>query len=64
MKYPQRLDLFKAWAKAMEEGATVDKPHYRGTTSNQVTARATPTGHKRRARRLRRKRRSRKKMED
>jgi len=27
-KYPTKLKLFKAWAKAMEEGATVDRPNY------------------------------------
>lgn len=32
MSFPRQLRLFKAWAKAMEEGATVDKPSYRGTT--------------------------------
>jgi len=31
-KYPTKLKLFKAWAKAMEEGATVDRPNY-GKTS-------------------------------
>lgn len=33
--YPKRLKLFKKWARAMEQGATVDNPDY-------STARAQP----------------------
>jgi len=29
--YPRKSKLFQAWAKAMVEGATVDKPSYPGT---------------------------------
>lgn len=47
--YPRQLRLFKAWAKAMEEGATVDSPHYRGTTTA-----SRPKRQKRRTRRNRR----------
>jgi len=48
--YPRKKKLFDAWAKAMVEGATVDKPSYPGTMKR---ARKTPmkTTHKRRRRR-------------
>jgi len=36
MSYPTKLKLFKAWAKAMEEGATVDRPNY-GKTARART---------------------------
>lgn len=60
MSFPTRLDLFRKWAKAMEQGAKVDKPNY---------SPATPSGRgmnrpKRRARRPRRMRRMRRKKED
>jgi len=54
MSYPTTLKLFKAWAKAMEEGAKVDKPLY--TTSSQRPARKTRRSRNARARRLKRKR--------
>jgi len=60
MSYPTRLDLFKKWSRAMEQGATVDKPNYSPATPSG----STMTRPKRRARRLRRKRRSRRKKED
>lgn len=52
MSYPTKLHLFKKWAKAMEEGATVGQPKYPGT------AKPTRTGsspkHPRRMRRRKR----------
>lgn len=53
--YPKKLKLFKAWAKAMEQGATVGEPSY-----TQTHARRKPL---RRAA-LRRRRRSKKKKKD
>jgi len=61
-EYPRKLKLFKAWAKAMEGGATVDKPSYsltrksrRGTTSStRAPLRST---HPRRMRQSKMKRR-------
>lgn len=54
MSYPTKLKLFKAWAKAMEEGATVDKPNY-GKTSHGPKAHGRPrlrrSTHPRRMRR-------------
>jgi len=37
--YPSKLKLFKAWAKAMEDGANVDKPNYGKTQSGSQMAR-------------------------
>lgn len=34
MSYPRRKDLFEKWAKAMVNGATVDKPNYSPLTQN------------------------------
>lgn len=51
MSYPTRLKLFKAWAKAMEMGATVDKPNY---SKKSWLGKKTPT--RRRSNRFRRKR--------
>lgn len=34
MGHPSKLRLFKLWARAMEDGATVDKPSYRGTATS------------------------------
>jgi len=60
MSYPTRLKLFKAWAKAMEEGATVDKPDYgknAGTTKRtpkfRMKSRRKRRRNRRRSRRLR-----------
>jgi len=52
MTYPKQLKLFKAWAKAMEQGSTVDKPSY-GKTRTGQKGRAKPL---RRSNRFRRKR--------
>lgn len=54
--YPKQLKLFKAWARAMEEGSTVDKPNYgksRTAISKMTRPRKRP-GRKRRRRRLKR----------
>jgi len=59
MSYPSRLKLFKAWAKAMEQGATVGKPDYsmRGKRKFHVKRR-------KKTRRPRRTRRARQKVQD
>lgn len=51
MSYPKQAKLFARWAKAMLDGATVDKPNY----SAQLTTKSSKTPRKRR-RRWRRKR--------
>lgn len=51
--YPRRKDLFVAWAKAMVEGATVDKPNYGKTQSGSPKRRMKKTPNRRRRRRLR-----------
>jgi len=48
MSHPSRLDLFKAWAKAMEAGATVDKPNYGKTQAGPKTTQRRPRGTRRR----------------
>lgn len=53
MSYPTRLKLFKSWAKAMEQGATVDKPDYGKTLTG---SKKKQLRKKRRKRRFRRKR--------
>jgi len=61
MSHPKSLKLFRAWAKAMEQGAVVGNPDYTKTTRSGAK-KARP---KRRARRPRRKHFLRKrKMED
>lgn len=50
MSYPKRLKDFKAWAKAMEEGATVDRPSY-GKTLNGPSRAGKPRKRPRRRRR-------------
>jgi len=62
MSYPKQLRLFKAWARAMEEGATVDRPSYRGTSTKN--RRKRPSGASTLPRRKRRKRRTRAKTQD
>jgi len=39
MSFPRKLKLFRAWARAMEEGATVDAPDYgkRTTTTSRTS---------------------------
>jgi len=57
MSYPTKLKLFKAWAKAMEDGATVDKPNYGKTLSGSLKVRSRSGTRRRRgtaSRRLRR----------
>jgi len=55
MSYPTRLRLFKAWAKAMEQGAQVAKPDYGKTrTGSHPQRRRKPRKRKRRSRRSRR----------
>lgn len=52
MSYPTKLHLFKKWAKAMEEGATVDKPDY--GKKGKMTRRGSSQKHPRRMRRRKR----------
>lgn len=57
MSHPKQLRLFKAWAKAMEEGAIVDKPSYRGTagaTTAPTKSRGRANTRPRRTRRRKR----------
>jgi len=35
--YPRKSKIFQAWAKAMVDGATVDKPSYPGTSVTSTT---------------------------
>lgn len=60
--YPTKLRNFKAWAKAMEEGATVGRPAYKGSR----TSSPTQSGRRKSTRRKRRtfRRAKRKKKED
>lgn len=62
MSYPKQLRLFKAWARAMEEGATVGNPSYRGTGTMRSPQR--PTGVNTLPRRKRRRRKRGKKTQD
>jgi len=51
--HPKQLKLFRAWAKAMELGATVDKPSYSKTrTGSKKTARRRVRRRKRNKRSL------------
>jgi len=56
MSYPTRLKLFKAWAKAMEQGAQVGNPDY--SRRRSPAAAKLPRRKKAMSRRLRRRRRS------
>jgi len=56
MSFPRRKDLFTAWSKAMVEGATVDKPNYRGTKKT-----SKPSAKRSRILRKRRRKRAKKK---
>jgi len=55
MSFPKQLRLFKAWAKAMEEGATVDRPSYRGTSTGRRPAKRRSRANTRPRRTRRRK---------
>jgi len=55
--YPRRKDLFTAWAKAMVEGSTVDKPNY-------SPARMKKSGKISLTRKAKRRRRRKKKAKD
>lgn len=55
--YPRRKDLFTAWAKAMVEGATIDKPNY-------SPARGAGIGTRSSRRKRRKKRRKKVKVKD
>lgn len=59
-EYPSHLGNFRAWAKAMEEGARMERPRYK--TRGKHPSGRTPNGS-RRKKRLTRARRSRKKEE-
>lgn len=60
MSYPTKLKLFKAWAKAMEQGATVSHPDYGKALA--PTARRKRSRKPKRSRRWRRRRSIRKKV--
>jgi len=64
MSYPTKLKLFKAWAKAMEEGATVDRPNYGKTTSPSIATSGRATGRKHNRKRLRKRKRKNAKAQD
>jgi hypothetical protein len=53
MSHPKRKDYFTAWAKAMVEGATVDKPNY-SPVKRASKGRAQPKKQQRRSRRKKR----------
>lgn len=53
MSYPSKLKLFRAWAKAMEQGAQVGSPDYSSSGKMSSTS-------ERKRRRKRRKRRRKK----
>jgi len=59
--YPRRKDLFTAWAKAMVEGSTVDKPNYSPARGPKG---AGSTGSPMRKNRRRKKRRKKVKAKD
>lgn len=48
--YPKQLTKFRAWTKAMEANATVDRPDY-GKNGSRITSKGSPTRRKRRRRR-------------
>lgn len=56
MSYPTRLDLFRAWAKAMEQGATVKTPNYGKAASNSTSGKSRTTARRPRRKRFHRKR--------
>lgn len=63
MSYPKRLGDFRKWAKAMEEGAVMDRPEY----PSKYPSGLTQSGRKKSTRRKRRthpRRMRRKKKED
>jgi len=51
--YPSKLKNFKAWAKAMEEGATVGRPSYGQTPSGSPTRKASRKKSRRKRRYIR-----------
>lgn len=58
MSHPTRLDIFRAWSKAMEQGAIVGKPNYRGSSHQKGTPKQTrPWSRRTRTSRIRRMRR-------
>lgn len=48
--YPTRLDMFKRWARAMEEGATVGRPAWKGSKSSGPTQSGRRKSHRRKRR--------------
>lgn len=57
MSFPRKVKLFRPWANAMVEGATVGEPDYGKKTSRiGSTATVRQTGRKRRRRKRRRRR--------
>lgn len=56
MSHPKQLKRFRAWAKAMEQGATVGNPDYSSNSKTSSTSR--------RKRRLKKRRRRRKKAQE
>jgi len=55
MSYPRTVKLFTPWARAMVEGATVDKPDYGKKTKQFGTSSRRAGTKKRRRRRKKRK---------
>lgn len=53
MTHPSRLDIFRAWAKAMELGAIVGKPNY-GNKIGQMRNSSQLRKRKRKQRKARR----------
>lgn len=48
MSHPSRVDIFRAWAKAMVEGATVGKPNYGKSLGRSASTLKRPKRRRRR----------------
>lgn len=57
MSHPTRLDIFRAWSKAMEQGAIVGKPNYRGSSTHRLRPAKKHRSRQARTTRIRRMRR-------
>jgi len=58
MSYPRTVKLFKPWAQAMVEGATVDKPNYGKTMRSRKSNQHAGISAKRRRKRRKKKRKN------
>lgn len=56
MSYPRKVKLFRPWAQAMVEGATVDSPDYGKKASKSGSTPKTGVLQRRKRRRKRRRR--------